>query len=127
MIGGGLKELMRRREEYGVSKKKLAEEAHLSPRYLRRLETGEIGLTERMERQISDALDRLSPGEKLSLVIDYVRIRFKTTDFHHIIRNVLRIDESWIHIICRKSGFKGKEIFRINSGGGFGSRLVSGR
>ena len=97
MIGGGLKELMRRREEYGVSKKRLAEEAHLSPRYLRRLEAGEIGLTERMERQISDALDRLSPGEKLSLVIDYVRIRFKTTDFHHIIRNVLRIDESWMY------------------------------
>ena len=96
MNGGGFKELMQRREEYGVSKNKLAAEAHLSPRYLRRLESGEIGLTEKMAKQISDALDRLNPDEKLTLMIDYVRIRFKTMNVRHIIRNVLRIDESYM-------------------------------
>lgn len=87
---------MERREEYGISKKKLAEEANIAPCYLRRIESGEIGLSEKMAQQLNDALDRLSPEEKLSLVIDYVRIRFKSTAYHHIIRNVLRIDESWM-------------------------------
>ena len=96
MDGGGIKELMERREEYGISKKKLAEEADISPRYLRRIESGEIRLSEKIAKQLNDALDRLSPEEKLSLVIDYVRIRFKSTAYHHIIRNVLRIDESWM-------------------------------
>ena len=97
MDGGGIKELMQRREEYGISKKKLAEEADISPRYLRRIESGEIRLSEKIAQQLNDALDRLSPEEKLSLVIDYVRIRFKSTAYHHIIRNILRIDESWMY------------------------------
>ena len=94
--GGGFKELMRRREEYGVSKNKLALEANLSARYLRRLESGEVNLTEKMEKQISDALDRLNPDSKLTMVMDYVRIRFKTTDVKHIIKDVLKLSEKYM-------------------------------
>ena len=96
MIGGDFNELMRRREEYGVSKTKLALEADMSPRHLRRLELGEVNLTEKMAKQISDALDRLNPDSKLSMLIDYVRIRFITTDVRHIIKNILKLSEKYM-------------------------------
>lgn len=96
MIGGDFNELMRRREEYGVSKNKLALEAGITTRYLRRIESGEFNLTEKMAKQISDALDRLNPDSKLSMLIDYVRIRFITTDVRHIIKCVLKLSEKYM-------------------------------
>ena len=96
MIGDDFNELMRRREEYGVSKTKLALEADMSPRHLRRLELGEVNLTEKMAKQISDALDRLNPDSKLSMLIDYVRIRFITTDVRHIIKDILKLSEKYM-------------------------------
>ena len=96
MNGGDLEQLMQRREEYGISIKKLSEAANISPQYLRKLEKGKIGLTQRMARQISDALDRLNPGEKLTLVIDYVRIRFRTINVHHVIHDILRLSEEYM-------------------------------
>lgn len=96
MNGGDFDQLMQRREEYGISKKKLSAEANISPRYLRKIESGEIGLTQKMAERISSALDRLNPGEQLTMVIDYVRVRFRTINAHHIIRDVLRLSEEYM-------------------------------
>ena len=65
MIGGDFNELMRRREEYGVSKTKLALEADMSPRHLRRLELGEVNLTEKMAKQIERRTGQVKPGQQV--------------------------------------------------------------
>ena len=61
--------LRRKRRAYGVTQQWCALQLGVTVKYLRGLESGEI--------------------EPLSIIIDYVRIRFKTTDVRRVIENVL--------------------------------------
>lgn len=86
-----LQELKERRERYQVSQNRLALQAEISRTYLNLLETGKKPLTDKMYDRLNDALERLNPDTAMNMVIDYVRIRFITTDAKHIIEDILRM------------------------------------
>ena len=86
-----MQELKRRRECYQVSQNRLALQAEISRTYLNLLETGRKPLTDKMYEKLSCALERLNPDTAMNIVIDYVRIRFCTTDAEHIIEDILKM------------------------------------
>ena len=82
--------LRRKRRAYGVTQQWFALQLGVTVKYLRGLESGEIAVSYDRQDEIMDAIERFNPEtEPLSIIIDYVRIRFKTTDVRRVIENVL--------------------------------------
>lgn len=82
--------LRRKRRAYGVTQQWFALQLGVTVKYLRGLENGEIAVSYERQDEIMDAIERFNPEiEPLSIIVDYVRIRFKTTDVRRIIENVL--------------------------------------
>ena len=79
-----------RRERLGISQEDFAVLAGMSRTHLSRLESHASPVTKKAMRKIEHAFALAAP-DALFLLIDYVRIRFKTTDARHIIEDVLRI------------------------------------
>ncbi|HAZ9507984.1 TPA: helix-turn-helix transcriptional regulator, partial [Enterococcus faecium] len=69
-----------RRNEYGVSQNKLATTCGLSRPYLNQIENGGVTASIKTMRKIFDQLESFNPELPLTLLFDYVRIRFPTTD-----------------------------------------------
>ncbi|EGP5096637.1 XRE family transcriptional regulator [Enterococcus faecium] len=80
-----------RRNEYGVSQNKLAIACGLSRPYLNQIENGGVTASEKTMRKIFDQLESFNPDLSLTLLFDYVRIRFPTTDARKIIQEVLHL------------------------------------
>ena len=72
--------LKERRNEYGVSQNKLATACGLSRSYLNQIENGGVTASTKTMRRIFDQLESFNPDLPLTLLFDYVRIRFPTTD-----------------------------------------------
>lgn len=66
--------------------------AGISREHLSRIETGKVALTEEIKEQLMTALEKLNPDNPLSMLFDYVRIRFPTDDVQHVIRDILKIN-----------------------------------
>ena len=82
--------LRRKRRAYSVTQQWFALQLGVTVKYLRGLESGEIAVSYDRQDEIIDAIERFNPEiEPLSIIIDYVRIRFKTTDVRRVIENVL--------------------------------------
>ena len=82
--------LRRKRRAYGVTQQWFALQLGVTVKYLRGLESGEIAVSYDRQDEIIDAIERFNPEiEPLSIINDYVRIRFKTTDVRRVIENVL--------------------------------------
>lgn len=82
--------LRRKRRDYGVTQQWFALQLGVTVKYLRGLENGKIAVSYDRQAEIMDAIERFNPEiEPLSIIVDYVRIRFKTTDVHRVIENVL--------------------------------------
>ena len=79
-----------RRERLGISQEDSAVLAGMSRTHLSRLESHASPVTKKAMRKIEHAFALAAP-DALFLLIDYVRIRFKTTDARHIIEDILRI------------------------------------
>ena len=79
-----------RRERLGISQEDFAVLAGMSRTHLSRLESHASPVTKKAMRKIEHAFALAAP-DALFLLIDYVHIRFKTTDARHIIEDVLRI------------------------------------
>ena len=58
---------------------------------MNRLETGKVTLTEEIKTQLSKALEKYNPDAPLTLLFDYVRIRFPTTDVKHVVEDILKL------------------------------------
>lgn len=86
-----VQKLKKRRKQYQISQSRLAIQAEISRTYLNLLETEKKPLTDNMYERINKALERLNPDSALNMVIDYVRIRFKTTDARHVIEDILHL------------------------------------
>ncbi len=71
--------------QYGVSQTKLAVMAGISREHLSRIESGKVAVTEEMKVKLLDALEKFNPDAPLTMLFDYVRIRFPTLDIGHII------------------------------------------
>ena len=58
---------------------------------MNRLETGKVTLTEEIKTQLSKALEKYNPEAPLTMLFDYVRIRFPTTDVKHVVEDILKL------------------------------------
>ena len=72
----------------GVTQGQLADMAGISRVHLSRLMNGKQELTDRHKALLDAALAKFSP-DALTAKVDYVRIRFPTTDAQHVIEDVL--------------------------------------
>ena len=81
-----------RRLQYGVSQTKLAVMAGISREHLSRIESGKVAVTEEMKAKLLEALEKFNPEAPLTMLFDYVRIRFTTLDIGHIIKDILQLN-----------------------------------
>lgn len=86
-----IKEFKRKRIENGISQEELGAYAGISREYLCRIEQGAVPLNKALKEKLEKALDKLRPDAGLFLLIDYVRIRFPSTDVRHIIEDILQL------------------------------------
>lgn len=84
-----------KRMQIGISEQNMALEAGLTTEYYRRLEQENQSVPQKVRKRLKDALIRLHP-EPLTLLFDYVRIRFPTMDVKHIIEDVLRLKMKYL-------------------------------
>lgn len=91
-----LKYLCEKREEYGVSQRKLAINLGITREHLNRIENGKVKANSKLKKEILKQLERFNPKEPLFLLIDYFRVRFPTTNYMTIIKNVLRIKPEYM-------------------------------
>lgn len=50
-----------------------------------------MALTEEIQKQLLTALEKYNPESQLTMLFDYVRIRFPTTDVKHVIEDILQL------------------------------------
>jgi phage replication initiation protein len=81
----------KKRLAYGISQNKLAVAAGVSRQYLHKIEKGLAAPSEEVKEKLLEALERLNPEAPLTMLFDYVRIRFPTTDVEHIVENILKL------------------------------------
>ena len=84
-----------KRMQIGISEQDMAVEGGLTTEYYRRLERENLSVPQKVRRRLKDALIHLHP-EPLTLLFDYVRIRFPTIDVKHVIEDVLRLKMKYL-------------------------------
>ena len=111
-----IEELRQKREEYGVTQRKLAVACGISRTYLNQIENGTVVPSAELKQTIEKQIERFNPQEPLFLLIDYFRVRFPTTDALKIIRDVLQLKSDYkmcirdryrIHENSNRTGKKG--------------------
>ncbi|HIB3248119.1 TPA: MobT family relaxase [Enterococcus faecium] len=80
-----------RRNQFGVSQRKLATACGLSRTYLNQVENGVVTASKKAMRTIFDQLESFNTDLPLTLLFDYVRIRFSTTNARKIIQEILHL------------------------------------
>ncbi|MCR1946100.1 XRE family transcriptional regulator, partial [Enterococcus gallinarum] len=86
------KELLKeKRKDYKVSQNKLAVACNLTREYINKIESGLLTPSEKTMRKIFDQLESFNPELPLTLLFDYVRIRFPTTDVRKVIQEILHL------------------------------------
>ena len=87
------KELLKeKRKEYKVTQNKLAIACDLSREYLNKIESGKKVPAKSVMRKIFQQLETFNPDLPLTLLFDYVRIQFPTTNARKIIQEVLHLN-----------------------------------
>ena len=66
--------------------------AGISREQLSRIEYGKVAVTEEMKVKLLEALEKFNPEAPLTMLFDYVRIRFPTLDIGHIIKDILQLN-----------------------------------
>ena len=87
-----IQDFVDKRLQYGVSQTKLAVMAGISREHLSRIESGKVIATEEMKVKLPEALEKFNPDAPLTMLFDYVRIRFPTLDIGHIIKDILQLN-----------------------------------
>ena len=64
--------------------------AGISREHLSRIESGKVAVTEEMKTKLLEALEKFNPDAPLTMLFDYVKIRFPTLDIQHIIKDILK-------------------------------------
>ncbi|MDC2930076.1 MobT family relaxase [Clostridioides difficile] len=93
-----IKNLREKRIEYGVSQNKLALSVGITREYLNKIESGKTIIKNEMKEKLIKSLERFNPELPLTMMIDYIRIRFPTTDVKNVVNNILKLKlEYMIH------------------------------
>lgn len=88
--------LKERRLEYGVSQNRLAIAVGITREYLNKLEKGSKRPSHTLAAKLHETLEKFNPDIPLTLLIDYVRIRFPTTNVRKIIEEILQLKFSFM-------------------------------
>ncbi|HGH5378638.1 TPA: replication initiation factor domain-containing protein [Clostridioides difficile] len=91
-----IEELKQKREEYGVSQTRFAVACGISRTYLNLIENGKAVPSDELREIIKKQIERFNPQEPLFLLIDYLRVRFPTTDALAVIRDVLQLKAGYM-------------------------------
>ena len=106
-----IEELRQKREEYGVTQRKLAVACGISRTYFNQIENGTVVPSAELKQTIEKQIERFNPQEPLFLLIDYFRVRFPTTDALKIIREVLQLKADYmLYEDYGKYGYESKYV-----------------
>lgn len=90
--------LKNKRLLYGISQNKLAVISGVPRQYISDVETGKILPDKDKQKYILNELEKMNPELPLTMMIDYIRIRFPTTDAKFVVNNILKLKfEYMIH------------------------------
>lgn len=76
---------------YGLSQNKLAVAAGITRQYLNEIEMGKTVPSVCVRDSLLEALKQFNPDAQLTMLFDYVRIRFPTMDVTHVVRDILKL------------------------------------
>lgn len=90
--------LQNKRLLYGISQNKLAVISGVPRQYISDVETGKILPDKDKQKYILNELEKMNPELPLTMMIDYIRIRFPTIDAKFVVNNILKLKfEYMIH------------------------------
>lgn len=91
MMNVDRKFLKERRQQFCVSQNRLAIACGLSREYINKIESGIYSPSQKTIERIFKQLESFNPDLPLTLLFDYVRIRFPTTNARKVIQEVLHL------------------------------------
>ena len=87
-----IKELREKRIAYGISQGRLAVASGITREYFNKIESGKMKPSKELLNTLHKELARFNPEVPLTMLFDYVRIRFPTLDIGHIIKDILQLN-----------------------------------
>ena len=76
----GIKELREKRIAYGISQGRLAVASGITREYLNKIESGKMKPSKELLETLHKELARFNPEAPLTMLFDYVKLRFPTLD-----------------------------------------------
>ena len=102
-----IKELREKRIAYGISQGRLAVASGITREYLNKIESGKMKPSKELLETLHKELARFNPEAPLTMLFDYVKIRFPTLDIQHIIKDILKLN---INYMLHEKNIKGEKI-----------------
>lgn len=84
--------LKQKRMEYRITQQTFSTIAGISREYLNKIENGKAIVPAEKQEQLLKVLESMNPNLPLTMLFDYVRIRFKTQDLRHVVEDILRMN-----------------------------------
>ena len=91
-----IKELREKRIAYGISQGRLALASGITREYLNKIESGKMKPSKELLEMLYKELARFNPEAPLTMLFDYVKIRFPTLDIQHIIKDILKLNINYM-------------------------------
>ena len=91
-----IKELREKRIAYGISQGRLAVASGITREYLNKIESGKMKPSKELLETLHKELARFNPEAPLTMLFDYVKIRFSTLDIQHIIKDILKLNINYM-------------------------------
>ena len=91
-----IKELREKRIAYGISQGRLAVASGITREYLNKIESGKMKPSKELLETLYKELARFNPEAPLTMLFDYVKIRFPTLDIQHIIKDILKLNINYM-------------------------------
>ena len=91
-----IKELREKRIVYGISQGRLAVASGITREYLNKIESGKMKPSKELLETLHKELARFNPEAPLTMLFDYVKIRFPTLDIQHIIKDILKLNINYM-------------------------------
>ena len=91
-----IKELREKRIAYGISQGRLAVVSGITREYLNKIESGKMKPSKELLETLHKELARFNPEVPLTMLFDYVKIRFPTLDIQHIIKDILKLNINYM-------------------------------
>ena len=107
-----IEKLKQKRNACDYSQSRLAQELQISRQNLNEIENGKTKASKEMKHILLHYLDYCNCTQPFTLTIDYLRVRFPTTDALEIIKNVLAMkSEYFIHEDYGMFGYEEQYIY----------------